>query len=52
MLPVSGMKKIEILKKYIDDDIHGPRVDKKVLLYTWILIYRSEEKTIKKQASG
>ena len=29
MLPVFGMKKIEILKKYIDDDIHDPRVDKK-----------------------
>ena len=33
MLPVSGMKKIEILKKYIDDDIHDPRVDKKRYYY-------------------
>ena len=42
MLPVSGSCKIEMLKKYIDDEIHNARIDKEAVV---------KEKIIKKQAS-
>ena len=48
MLPVSGSCKIEMLKKYIDDEIHNARIDKEALLEPWILIYSSEGKNNKK----
>ena len=48
MLPVSGSCKIEMLKKYIDDEVHYARIDKEALLESWILIYSSEGKNNKK----
>ena len=48
MLPVSGSCKIEMLNKYIDDEIHNARIDKEALLEPWILIYSSEGKNNKK----
>lgn len=44
MLSVSDIKKIEMLKKYIHDPIHDPRINKEALFEPQILIYSSETK--------
>ena len=36
------------IRKYIDDDVHHPRIDKEALFEPWIPIYSSEEKNNQK----
>ena len=48
LLPVSSSEKIARLKKYIENDIYDPRINKEELREPWIVIYNSEDKNNQK----